>query len=147
MAKIEEMKDEEILSRMLIYWSLNREVKYDPEFEKECFIARVLRRKLEAFNIDLKVPDPLCGIIMICTGSNPGVSQLMLKEIMTCNKKYSGELTPLDFSRTYPTSFPLMSKRKWEEHFEKEWDAQKDENGDNLCDTPDWWKNPEEVSK
>lgn len=73
-------------------------------------------------------------LIEICTGSNPGLSQIMLKEIlMEC--KESGNLTSdqqfvptaLDFTKTFLNMFPIIEEfPQWEDHFNKSWDAQKD---------------------
>ena len=151
----------ELCGKLLIVWSMNQsndKVMFGPEYEQHSFIAKVLRKKLEVFKINVKLPDPLIMLIEICTESNPGISQLMLKEILTkvkSRKKLNPDveyvITPDDFSLTYPNEFPVMdnspspsaglppfmkdawkslnpSTSNWEEYFHKAWDAQKDEN-------------------
>lgn len=141
------MNDTELCARILVSWQLttmntNTAMNLNDDYNSQSFTARVLRKKIEVFKIPIKVPDYLIMLIEMCTGGNPGVSQLMLKEIMSRvpNLQPDYEITPMDFSLTYPSSFPIMSENpKWEEHFSKMWDAQKDENGQNKCDTRDWW--------
>lgn len=135
------MKDLELLTKLFIIWNMNPEYKEDKEYNSQSFIARIIRKKMEVFKIDVKIPDELLMIIEICTGSNPGVSQVMLHEIMSkITSLTEGYLiTPNDFTRVYPNDFPCIDNPKWDDHFAKLWESQKF-NGSNLCDTPNWWK-------
>ena len=143
-----EMTDVDLCSRLFVRWTFrcmnpsNDDSYYDgsSDYSKESFIARVLRKKLEVFNVPVKVPDELLMIIEVCTGGNPGISQLMLKEIIGKNCPKDKVLTHEDFVRAFTMEFPVISVYpKWEKHFSGAWDKQKDENGNNLCDTPLWW--------
>ena len=110
----------ELCGKLLIVWSMNKdknEVMFNPEYEQYSFIAKVLRKKLEVFKINVKLPDPLIMLIEICTESNPGISQLMLKEILmkvkSRGKSFCPDeeyvITPEDFSWTYPNEFPVIN--------------------------------------
>lgn len=135
----------EICSKLLIIWSLNQnddKIMFDPEYEKVSFIAKVLRKKMEAFGIDVKLPDPLIMIIETCTQSNPGVSQLLLKKVLAQRSNVDSDnvVTPTMFALAFGESFPVMSDHTWEKRLHDEWDAQKAEDGSNKCDTPEWWR-------
>ena len=126
----------------IIYLSM-----FDPSFEESAeeycqsaFVPQVLKKKIEAFNIPIKVTNAVLMMIEICTEGNPGVSQLMLKEIInTCYLK-AGDTVDFDkFVRTYPMQFPLITNPDICSKYDKMWDAQKDEDGNNKCDTVEWW--------
>lgn len=161
------MDNVQLCTQVLVSWcmsSINPDHTklYSSEYESISFIAKVLRKKMEVFNIHVKLPDPLIMLIEICTDSNPGISQLILKRVLLHSKCKSipegqmYEVTPTDFSLTFPEEFPIVNTTsdeesvppfmryqrvnpKWEEIFHEEWDAQKNENGANKCDTPEWW--------
>lgn len=135
----------ELCSKVLLAWSFasygNGAMVIDEKYNAESFIAKILRKKMEVFQIPIKISDYLIILIELCTGGNPGVSQVMLKEIMSKvpNLTSGHEITPEDFVRVYGSEFPVMENSpKWEEHFSKLWDAQKND-GNNMCDTRDWW--------
>ena len=136
-------EDLELCSKVLMVWTLNPnsdKINFDPEYQANSFIAKIIRKKFEVFQIPIKIPDPLLMLSEICTDSNPGVSQIMLKEVLSriSSLELDYQVMPMDFVRVYATEFPLMRNPKWEEHFRKLWDAQKSD-GNNLCDTRDWW--------
>lgn len=138
----------ELCAKVLVAWNLglsSRESMYDDGYYQTSFIAKVLRKKLKVFGIKVSLPDPLIMLIEICTQNNPGISQLMLKEILmkveghlSQDKEY--EVNPFDFSRAYPDRFPIVSEfQDVEEKFHSMWDGQKNPDGSNKCDTPEWW--------
>ena len=136
-------EDLELCSKVLMVWTLNPnsdKINFDLEYQANSFIAKIIRKKFEAFQIPIKIPNLLLMLIEICTDSNPGVSQIMLKEVLSRipNLEPDYQVMPTDFVRVYATEFPLMKNPKWEEYFSKLWDAQKSD-GNNLCDTRDWW--------
>lgn len=145
------MKDrEQLCTSLLITWNFQAagkapttEQNYDgtSEYSQQSFIAQVLRKKMEVFKIPVKIPDVLIAIIEVCTNGNPGISQLMLRDIIGDSRKKGSTLTPDDFARVYPISFPVVEDgNEWDKYFSKKWEEQKNpSNGSNLCDTPTWW--------
>ena len=134
----------ELCVKLFVSWNFSRSraMELDADYNNQSFIAKIIRKKIEVFEIPIQVPDYLLMLIEICTGSNPGISQIMLKSIMEKipDIQPNHVITPEDFSRAYVTEFPIIEEStKWEDHFRKLWDSQKDENGNNLCDTKDWW--------
>lgn len=145
-----EEKDEsiEVLGLMFIAWSLGQM----PEgYECNEFIAGVLRKRLEVFGVDVNFSDILVDIIALQAGGNPGVSQLILKEILTTAankfkiKKVPKGYTidPMDYAFTYQKFFVLdfedYDDEKVKEYHNK-WDAQKKLDGTNRCDTAEYWQ-------
>lgn len=134
----------ELSKKVLIIWNLNQmkknEFSIDEDFNKQSFIAQILRKKMEAFNIKINIPDELIMLIEIATNSNPGVSQVMLHEILMSIRdlKEGYTIQPMDFARKYPDRFLMMDNPEDEEYFRKLWDAQKSPSG-NRCDTVEYW--------
>lgn len=135
----------ELCSRAFIAWNLaamgGKNMDKDEGYNSQSFIARVLRKKMEVFQIPVNIPDYLLILIELCTQGNPGVSQVMLKEVLSAvpNLQSGYEVKPSDFSRVYMAEFPSMESPRWEKHFQELWDAQKNSEGNNMCDTVDWW--------
>ena len=135
----------ELCSRAFIAWNFaameGKNMDRNEEYNAQSFIARVLRKKMEVFQVPVNIPDYLLILIELCTQGNPGVSQVMLKEILSAipNLQPGHEVKPDDFSRVYTADFPSMESPRWEQHFQELWDAQKNCEGKNLCDTADWW--------
>lgn len=105
------------------------------------FINKVLIKKLEDLNINIKLPPYLPAIIEVCTNYNPELSQVMLKEILdNINNLTEGYyVTSEDFIRVYSNEFPIVDIDEWNNHFKELWGKQKLPNGKNLCDTREWW--------
>lgn len=150
-----DMTMEEVVSKMFLMWSFSsmQGEPDDPELLHRSFIANVLVKKMEAFETGIVVPAYLGALIDLCTDSNPGVSQIILSEII--EKAFIDQLpytlTPDDFVRAFPTRFPVF--RQYEDllpEYERKWDAQKvpmEERekvgfcgSDNQVDTPEYWK-------
>lgn len=150
---VEEKK--EICSRVLITWILSEQqgvdlTKHDEDFAN-LFTSRVILKKFEVFNINIVLPDMLLFILNICVEGNPGQFQIVLKDLLNSIKKKKGPIpegyivTTDDFSMCFMTNFPIMSIPQINTKYESLWIGQKiqTENpfeSDNLCDTPEWWK-------
>lgn len=139
----------ELCSKVFISWNLverNAErngvpIKSNEEYNSKSFIAKVLRKKMEVFEVPVNIPDHMLVLIELCTEGNPGIAQLMLKEVLSRipNLKPDYTIQSTDFARVYCVDFPIVEIPQWREYFEKLWGAQKDSNGNNMCDTVEWW--------
>lgn len=131
------------------------------ETEERAFTTNVLIKKLKAFDIDIKIPDPLFILIAVCVNDNPGMCQIMLKMILEniCNIRGSKipkgyVITSEDFVDAFPNDFPLMYEYKeMEELFLQKYMEQKDKSlmdtplhSDNLMDTKEWWYEVYDIS-
>lgn len=143
---------ENMCSMVLGAWFFDEKSNID--FSKSDYdtpIANILRKKIEACGIKIILPDNLLAIIEICTDGNPGVSQLILKEVLEKAKERCNGSIPegytiqtWDFSLTFPNSFPILEKPEIYQEYKKKWDAQKIPrkstwSSDNACDTKEWW--------
>lgn len=148
---IEEKKD--ICSKALITWTiLEREQKnIDDEDIKELFTSQVILKKFKIFGIDIVLHDMLLLILNVCVDSNPGQFQIILKDLLNNIKERKGPIpagysvTVEDFLMCFPMSFPIVDIPEIYEKYEKLWDKQKIKTDspfktNNLCDTPDWWR-------
>jgi hypothetical protein len=148
-------KDIELCSTLLMNWGINEYAKkdmtiYDEELEK-AFIFCIIRKKFNSYGIKIVLPDELLAILTVCTNSNPGQSQILLKYLLNDIKQRKGPIpegyviTVEDFAFAFQTRFPILHEYKdLYKKFEKLWDEQKKVNlsghGDyNMCDTPGWW--------
>lgn len=126
--------------------------EHDPEITGLFPICIVLD-KLEKCGIDVVIPDMILMILDICCLGNPGVIQLMTKELLMDIKTRQGGSIPKgyvvtadDFVNAYGDAFPLLSLPATEEKYHKLWEAQKKERlssnleSDNQCDIPEWWQ-------
>ena len=155
MKEIEETK--ELCGKIFIKWFLdekeNPSMEYtekDKEIIEQCFIAKVLLKKFEVFDIKIHLPVHLLLILSLCTNDNPGMVQIILKVLLLSIKKNKGPISEgyvikqLDFATAFPFSFPLIDDPVIYKKYEKLWDEQKivDSNNNkcNLCDTIEWWK-------
>lgn len=155
MSKRESNDSEELLkivTKLYVDWIMKVNAGKDllehrESIKEETFAAQILIRKMDAMNIlgvDFIMPDNLVLIIDVCTGSNPGLSQIVLKELLESIVAHKGLIgkhyliTPTDFSDAFE-KFPIIDDSNREE-WEKKWDAQKDKNGYNLVDTLGYWK-------
>ena len=122
-------------------------LEHRESIKQETFAAQILIRKMDAMSIlgvDFIMPDNLVLLIDVCTGSNPGMSQIVLKELLesiVANKgliEKNYVITPDDFTIAFET-FPIIDDENRKE-WEKKWDAQKDKNKNNKVDTLEYWK-------
>ena len=124
----------------------------DKEYLEESFIARILLKKFEVFDIKIHLPVYLLMILSLCTNENPGQTQIILKRLLTSIKDRKGPIpegyviTTEDFSFCFQTSFPIMEIPAINETYRILWEQQKRQGkippmeSDNLCDTVEWWK-------
>ena len=148
-------KDVELCSMLFINWISKEHAKkdmtqYDSELEKT-FIFQVIRKKFDVFGVEIVLPDELLAIITVCTNSNPGQSQILLKYLLDNIKERKGLIkkgyivTSDDFTHAFMTRFPILHEfQDLNEKFRKLWEGQKKEkthpfDNDNMCDTPQWW--------
>ena len=125
--------------------------KHDPEITGLFPICIVLD-KLEKTGIDVVIPDMILIILDICCLGNPGVIQLMTKELLMDIKANQGGSIPKgyvvtgeDFASLHGDAYPILALPENEEKYRKLWDAQKRDraktfDSDNQCDTPEWWQ-------
>ena len=143
------MKDQEkieLCSRIFIAWKLSNKAwnVHDDEI-LDAFIPGMLVKKMKAFGVDIFLPDPLLLLIDVCTESNPGQAQIILKDLLNNIVERTGKIkkgymiSAEDVAECWPTSFPIVSLKP--ELYEIKWIDQKTNKAfsDNLCDTPEWW--------
>lgn len=148
-----------LCARVLISWAFKDSANVVYKNSKDVvssFIGSVLLGKLECIRketgIMIVIPDELIVIIDICTNSNPGVSQIILKEILESVVKRKGKIkngqaiTSTDFSLCFAKGYPILEIESINKEYMKKWDNQKisDEEwellkSDNKCDTLSWW--------
>lgn len=143
----------ELCSRLFISWTMsniNAPHSFqgnDPEIVNGGDpLSTILYEKLKWAGLQINIPDELYLIMSLCTQS-PGAIQVMCHEILESVPDLHNGYTviPEDFVRVYTMDFPTQSiDRKWAEHFEKLWDAQKIRRlspgtSDNACDTREYW--------
>lgn len=148
-------KDLDLCSMLFINWLSNEKAGkdmtlYDEELNNT-FIFQMIRKKFDVFGIKIVLPDELLAIITICTNSNPGQSQILLKYLLDNIKSRIGAIpegyvvTADDFTHAFTMRFPILHEfDDLNEKFRKLWDGQKKEKkkeweSDNKCDTPEWW--------
>lgn len=140
-------EDRELVSKLLIMWIIaeqrgqEEDYPYIKEVHDEDFICKVLSKRMEAFDLQIIVPDYLSSILSMCTEQNPGKSLYLLYEILkeTEIKSLPYTVQSLDFSRIYPMSFPFM-EGEFDKEYHKKWMSQKYDNDKNKIDTPRFWK-------
>lgn len=118
-----------------------------PELFEKSFICKVLDKRLEAFSIDVKVPDYLILIIELCTEGNPGQSLMILSEILENipHLKSGHIIEPMDFARVYKDKFPVVRVYpEMNSRLQDRWSSQKitpreSLDSDNQCDYPEYW--------
>jgi hypothetical protein len=135
--------DENMLSHAFILWGMSEvegKEAYHGEYAEQSFIVKMFRKKFEVFNIDIVLPEGSLMVIDICTSGNPGMSQVIVKEILENipNLKAGHTVTTEDFARVHAMRFPTLSDPRVMEKYEKLWIDQKSR-GNNRVDTPEYW--------
>lgn len=146
----------ETCAQALIAWGLSEHDKRDMTVHDEeianMFTSRMIIKKFDVFGINIVLPDMLLLILAICTDCNPGQFQIILKDLLNSIKKRKGPIpdgyviTTEDFGFCFLTDFPIIEIPKIYDKYLKLWDGQKKPGEhkpwetDNLCDTPEWWK-------
>lgn len=138
-------ENQRIAAQIYTIWLMSKmkngtAMDHDTVYIEDSFIAQVILKRMEAFKVPIRIPDPLIALIELTTGSNPGMSLIMLHEIMRNipDLKSNHEILPEDFIRVYTNEFPDVRLPKWNEHFTNIWDQQKCE-GSNQVDGPKYW--------
>lgn len=150
---IQEKKD--VCSKALISWIVAEQhgtdmTKHDKDIT-DIFTSRMILKKFSVFNIDIVLPDALLLILYICVEGNPGQFQIVLKDLLNSIKSRKGPIsagyviTADDFAMCFMSDFPITDIPAVNDKYRKLWDGQKkhktkDFESDNLCDTPEWWK-------
>lgn len=145
--EIENIKEkEELVSKVFLVWGMEeRSGKvcfHDEEYHKESFIYKVLSKKLDVFQIDVKVPDSLYMIIDICVDGNPLKCQMILHNILmnipNLKSKPGYIITTQDLLRVYTDLFPIMAYPKLDdEYYKLAQNFKFDERY--ACDNPKFW--------
>lgn len=150
---LEEKK--EMCSKALIAWTMTEQEGKDMSIhDKEVenmFTSQMILKKFNVFGIDIVLPDLLLLILAICVDGNPGQFQIILKDLLNNIKKRTGPIqagytiTVWDFSLCFMNDFPIIDIPHINDKYRKLWDGQKKQKAqpwetDNLCDTPEWWK-------
>jgi len=141
------MDNSELLNKLLVIWHLDSTSDKIPLFvddNESDVISKIIHYRTKSFNV--KIPLELGYIISVCSNGNPGMAIIiyytLLKSIVNRKGKIPRDgyiITSIDFSMSFPNSFPDMSIPSQCEKFEKLWDEQKDENGHNKVDTIEYW--------
>ncbi len=123
----------------------------DKEFLEESFIAKILLKKFDVFNIKIHLPVHLLMLLSLCTNENPGQTQILLKELLLDIKSKKGPIPTgyvisyNDFTNCFQTSFPILEIPELNDKYHKLWDDQKyidmrTKHQCNACDIIEWWK-------
>lgn len=134
---------ESMISQAFLMWGMSENEGKEicgGEYQKQAFIPQVLLKKFEAFEINIVMPEGFLMIIDMCTMGNPGISQLLVKEVIENipDLKPGHKITLEDFARVHSMSFPMLSDPKNMKKYEELWDAQKSPHG-NRVDTQEYW--------
>lgn len=148
MKKIEEMSNRELLANLFIIWGMH-DISNDKkqtfiEDDEDDMISKIIHYRTKQFNV--KIPTELGYIISLCSAGNPGIAIIMYHNLLSKIVESKGKLprngyviTTDDFARVYSTSFPDTSLPQHKATFEKMWDEQKDERGNNKVDSFEFW--------
>ena len=141
-----------ICSNALIAWmSTEKEEPIHDKDVQDLFTSKVILKKFKVFDIDIVLPDMLLLILSVCVDGNPGQFQIILKDLLNHIKKRKGPIPPgyvitsMDFTMCFSMDFPIIDIPRINTKYESLWMGQKIETenpfeSDNLCDTPEWWK-------
>ena len=146
-----------------------KESYHDPEITN-LFPVNIVLQKLERCGIDVFIPDMILMVFDICCLGNPGIIQLMTKELLMDIKSNQGGSIPKgyivtaeDFINLHGDAFPIIAEENlatdisgatdekpvidstYNQKYHKLWLEQKREQenpfeSDNLCDTTEWWQ-------
>ena len=145
-------QDRKLCSKLLITWCFKEnelDMNVHSKDVSNLFTSKIILNKFNDFGIDIVLPDFLLSILCICSNSNPGVFQVMLKDLLNSIKRRIGSIpkgyviSTLDFALWSLDSFPLIDIPENEKKYYRLWNEQKvlkDNNSYNLCDTVEWWK-------
>lgn len=134
-------EDKSLVVNLLNLWEEEDKigvVRINPSIYRGPSIARILRDKLKWSQTLVVVPDYLLLIIELASGGNPGISQVMLKEVLMSARPlhYGARIKSSDFEKVRH----IFESEDCDEYFYRKWDEQKFEGGGNKCDTTEWWR-------
>lgn len=153
--KIEVDEATENCSNIFIRWFfLEKSGKDMRQYNKDIadeFITQVLRKRLQATEVDIVLPDALILLIMTCTEGNPGQSLMILSDLLESIHKRIGKIpagyviTSSDFSQAFSSGWPIMKIKSVNEQYSQKWQNQKRKSlspceTDNTMDTAEWWR-------
>lgn len=132
----------------------DREIEKELEEElKDDFCVKVLKKKIEVFNIPIKINSYLYALLSLISNNNPGKVQLLLIIILeylytknnTIPKNY--EIKRVDFTNAFNyDSANLFTSEEFNRMLEEKWYAQKRKDytpsltcSDNMVDYPGYW--------
>ena len=111
----------------------DKDFKLEPESEKS-FIISVLKKKIEYFELPIKITKFAYLLIDLYSEGNPGFAQYILYRVIEQIKdKEDKIITVNDIVNTWPWEAPLIDK-----DYENWWDSQKI-NGCNSVDIKEFW--------
>lgn len=122
--------------------------KHDEEIT-DLFTSRMILKKFETFGINIVLPDMLLLMLYICTEGNPGMFQVILKDLLNHIKEKigpipSGYVITVEDAANCFASPPILDIPEIQDKYCNLWQEQKNVSAsgisDNLCDTPEWWK-------
>lgn len=138
------------VAKIFTVWSMQAAAGQEPTGDKEIaelFTTKLIKKKLEAFHLHVIIPDMLYLIIYSCA-TTPADAQLILTQVLDASLESIGRgfipygyvVTPQDFAKAFPMKFPVIEEDpKIKEYFDKLWDEQKDDQGNNTIDTQEFW--------
>ena len=131
-----------LCSKVYLVWLMGGK---EIEVPDELFTPKIIKKKFEVFNIDIKLPSYLLVILDICSESNPGLVQVILMDLLEDIKNRKGpipkgyEVSPDDFSYAFPMKFPIITDKEIYNKYLEKFDREVKTPNGNLCDTPEWW--------
>lgn len=131
--EITEMKSKALLSLSLL------EMKEGFIFEYEIddlitFAGKVIKKKIEAFELPIKLSKGAADLLGAFSEENPGLVQLLLLELLESNS--SKEITTLEIALKWPNKYPSMADR----NYQQKWEEQKTADGTgNKVDSKEFW--------
>lgn len=165
--ELKEMETEDDVLKDIIFKTYTLWIMYDEfltdkdkEFEKgleeelkDDFCVKVLKKKIEAFNIPIKINSYLYALLSLISDNNPGRVQLLLLIILEylyaknnpIPKNY--EIKCVDFTNAFDySSSGLFTSKEFNDMLNEKWDAQKKKDyipslnfSDNMVDYPEYW--------
>ncbi len=145
----------ELCSKLLISWFTREKSGYDMSIHDSeianTFIAKMLIKKFDVFDVDIVLPDELILMLDLCCDLNPGIVQIVLADLLgNISKRLEGIpkghiINTNDFTLCFSNSFPIMNIESINSKYKEMWDNQKKIGkaglfeSDNLCDTSEYW--------
>jgi hypothetical protein len=161
--ELKEVEDDlrDVIFKTYFLWIAHDEfpTDKDKEFEKELgeklkddFCVKVLKKKIEAFNIPIKINSYLYALLSLISDNNPGRVQLLLLimlEYLSKNKPIpkNYEIKCVDFTNAFNyESANLFDSEEFNNMLVEKWEAQKKKDyiaslthSDNMVDYPEYW--------